>query len=151
MTEKCLPICLSGTWTCCRLQLKVYPHFKKEVQLWPLAMVWLLNKPYVNEVYLTWQNPSLKFCWPLEIFTQFERGLDLSMLKIWSLYVKGLQSYQPSNFKNDLTLVKLERGPSGSTRAGAGRQTFLWDLQLWQLVTLRPFDLKISNFKHWKI
>ena len=151
MTEKCLPICLSGTWTCCRLQLKVYPHFKKEVQLWPLAMVWLLNKPYVNEVYLTWQNPSLKFCWPLEIFTQFERGLDLSMLKIWSLYVKGLQSFQPSNFESDLTPVHLELGPTGSRVARAVWQTFSLDPQLWQVVTLRSFDLKTSNFQQLKI
>ena len=47
------------------------------------------------------------------------------MLKIWSL-----QNYQPSNIENDLTLVQLERGLSGSTRAGAGQQTFSQDLQL---------------------
>ena len=52
----------------------------------------------VNEVTLTGQKPSLKFCQPLELFTQFEKGLDLLMLKIWGLQIKGLQSYQPSNF-----------------------------------------------------
>ena len=30
------------------------------------------------------------------------------MLKIWGLYVKGLQNDQPSNFENDLTPVQLE-------------------------------------------
>ena len=55
--------------------------------------------------------------------------------------MKGLQNYWPSNFENDLTPVQLELGPSGSTRAGAGRQTFSRDLQLRQLVTFRPFDL----------
>ena len=29
---------------------------------------------------------------------QFELGLDLLMLKIWGLWIKGLQSYWPSNF-----------------------------------------------------
>ena len=32
------------------------------------------------------------------------------------------------------------------TGAGAGWQTFSWDLQLWQQVTLQPFDLQIPNF-----
>ena len=52
------------------------------------------------------------------------------MIKIWGLRVKGLQSYQPSNFENDLTPGVLERGPIGSSVAGAGRQTFPSDLQL---------------------
>ena len=37
-----------------------------EIQLWPLAMVRLLNKPYVNEVTLRGQKPPLKCCQPLE-------------------------------------------------------------------------------------
>ena len=41
------------------------------------------------------------------------------MLKIWSLWVKGLQSYLPSNIENDLTPVQLERRPSGLTRGWA--------------------------------
>ena len=32
------------------------------------------------------------------------------MLKIWSLWVKGLQNYQPSNFENDSTPGQLEPG-----------------------------------------
>ena len=62
------------------------------------------------------------------------------MLKILGLYVKGLQNDRPSNFENDLTPVQLESGPTGSRGAGAGRQTFSCDLQLWQLVTLKPLD-----------
>ena len=41
----------------------------------------------------------------------FKKGLDLLMLKILGLYVKGLQSYWPSNFENDLTPGVLESGP----------------------------------------
>ena len=37
------------------------------------------------------------------------------------------------------------------TGAGAGWQTFSWDLQLWQLVTLQPFDLQTPNFQHLNI
>ena len=47
------------------------------------------------------------------------------MLKIWGLYVKGLQIYQPSNFENDLTPGDRDRRLIGSSVAGAGRQTFL--------------------------
>ena len=65
--------------------------------------------------------------------------------------IKGLQSYSPSNFEKDLTPGELECGPISSSGAGAGRQTFSWDLQLWQLVTLQPFDLSIPNFQHLKI
>ena len=45
----------------------------------------LLNKPYVNEVTLSKQNPALKCCQSLELLTQLKRELDLLMLKIWSL------------------------------------------------------------------
>ena len=51
------------------------------------------DKYYINEVTLTGQNLTKKCCQPLEILTEFERGLDLLLLKIWSLQVKGLQSY----------------------------------------------------------
>ena len=41
----------------------------------------LLNKPYVNEVTLTEENPSLKYYQPLDLL----KDLDLSMLKILGL------------------------------------------------------------------
>ena len=47
------------------------------IQSWTFAYIRLLNKPYENEVTLTGQNPPLKCCQPLELLTQFERGLDL--------------------------------------------------------------------------
>ena len=65
----------------------------------------------VNEVTLTGQNPSLEFCQPPELWAQLKKSLDLSILKIWDLWVKGLQSYWPSNFENDLTPGVLESGP----------------------------------------
>ena len=68
------------------------------------------------------------------------------MLKIWVLSVKGLQSYQQSNFENDSAPGNLESGPTALSGAGAARQTFSWDLQLWKLVILQPFDLQIPNF-----
>ena len=52
------------------------------------------------------------------------------MLKIWGLYVKGLQNDWPSNFENDLTPVQLESRLTCSRGVGAGRQTFSCDLQL---------------------
>ena len=51
-------------------------------------------------------------------------GLDVSMLKIWGLSVKGLQNDQPSNFENDLIPVQLESGLTGSRVAEARWQTF---------------------------
>ena len=57
----------------------------KGIQPWPLAIKRLLNKPYVNEVYLTGQNPPLICFYSLKIYTQFEKSLDLFMLKILSL------------------------------------------------------------------
>ena len=36
--------------------------FEEDIQLWLLAFARLLNKSYVNEVYLTGQNPPLKYC-----------------------------------------------------------------------------------------
>ena len=45
----------------------------------------LLHKPYVNEVNLSRQNPPLKCRQLLELFTQFQRDLHFSMLKLWNL------------------------------------------------------------------
>ena len=39
------------------------------IQLWPFAIRWLLNKPYVNEVILSW-----KFCQSLEIVIYIGKG-----------------------------------------------------------------------------
>ena len=39
----------------------------------------------VNEVTLRGQNPSLKFCYPLELQAQLKMGLDLLLAKIWGL------------------------------------------------------------------
>ena len=49
------------------------------------AYVWLLNKPYENEVFLTGQNPPLEYCQHLEIQYTFRKRVDLLMLNILGL------------------------------------------------------------------
>ena len=61
---------------------------------------------------MTGQRLPLKYCQPLEILTNFIKGLDLSILEILGLLIKGLQSCRPSNFKN---------GPTGSRGASIER------------------------------
>ena len=76
------------------------------------------NKPIVcpfmkqSEVYLTGQNLTKSCSWPLDFCHTFEKGLDLSILKIWGLLVKGLQSYQLS--KLEVTRKSLPTGPGPS-------------------------------------
>ena len=61
------------------------------------------------------------------------------MLKISGLWVKGLQSYQPLNFENDLTPVQLKLGPSPeSFDLGQG-----WKADFF----LKPPTLTAGNFK----
>ena len=43
------------------------------------AYILLLNRPYENEGTLRGQNPPLKCCKPIEIFTCFQIGLDLQI------------------------------------------------------------------------
>ena len=69
------------------------------------------------------------------------------MLKIWGLYIKGLQSYQPSNFENDWTLGQLESEQTGSNRARAERQTFSRDLQLGSPLIKGPHMHSIKRSK----
>ena len=77
---------------------KILDHMlnKPYVQPWPLAIKWLPNNPYVIEVNLTKQNPLLKYCQHLETYHTLKKGLDLLVLKILGLQVKGSQSYQLS-------------------------------------------------------
>ena len=94
------------------------------IQLSTFAYKRLLNKPYENEVTLRGQKSPLKCCQYFGFQCPFFKGLDISMLKIWGLWVKGLQSCHPSNFENDSTPVRVKPGPNGSSGAGAGQQTF---------------------------
>ena len=77
-------------------------------------------------------------------------GIGL-IVKILGLYVKGLQSYQPSKFVNDSSGPGIIPRPTGSSGAVAGWQTFFGDLQHWQLVTLKPFNLQTHYLQYWKI
>ena len=51
---------------------------------------------------------------------------------------------------NGSTPGELKSRPTGSSGARVGRQTCSWDLQLWQLVTLKPFDIQNSTVNLWK-
>ena len=68
---------------CCGIEIA--RQYISTIQSWSKLYIRLLNKPYVNEVTLTGQNPPWRQCHPLEIFTQFVKGLDLLMLKILGL------------------------------------------------------------------
>ena len=70
------------------------------------------------------------------------------MLKIWGLYVKGLQSNRQWNFENDSTPGILERRLSGSSEGQGHRQTLSGELQLWQLVTLKRSNLQIPYLQN---
>ena len=96
-----------------------------QIQLWPYAYVWLLNKPYENEVTLRGQNIPLKCCKHAKLLMCIGRGLrSFHTLNVGSVLVKELQIYRPSNFENDSNPGKLESGPSDLTRDGAEWQTF---------------------------
>ena len=68
-----------------------YDKFNKElqpqclIQPWNFAYIWVLNKPYENEVTLTEQNPRSKCCQHLETWHSLKKCLDLLMLKILGL------------------------------------------------------------------
>ena len=49
----------------------------RKAQLWTFAYVWLLNKPYENEVYLREQKITLKCCQPFDFKYATLKGLDL--------------------------------------------------------------------------
>ena len=135
----------------------VVPHepewysYKNYIQLRAKQTASLVNNHYQNVVTLTGQSPPLKCYQPFEILTQFITGLDLLMIEIWGLWVKGLQSCWPSNFENGSTPVQLESGPIGLTRAGAVWQTFSWDRQFWKLLTLQPFNFQTPYLQKKKI
>ena len=88
---------------------------------------------------------------PLNLCHILKRGLDLSILKIWGLLVKGLQSYQLS--KLEVTRKSLPSGPGPSRISRPGFDVYRGQiiLKVWWLVTLQPFNLQTPNFQHWNI
>ena len=99
------------------------------IQLKLDQLEWLLNKPYVNEVILRGQNLSLKCYQRLELLTYIERGIRSS-------------TFHTGNKRMIRTWLESNLGRQVWVGAEAKRQTFSCNLQLWQLVTLQPFDLK---------
>ena len=53
-----------------------------------------------------------------EFMLYFKRGLDLSILKIWGLLVKGLQSYQLSKLEVTRKSLPTSPGPSRTSWPG---------------------------------
>ena len=89
---------------------------------------------------------------PLNLCYILERGLDLSILKIWGLLVKGLQSYQLS--KLEVTRKSLLSSP-GLTWTSSRPEFEITRgqviLNVWWPVTLQPFDLQTLNFQQYKV
>ena len=71
------------------------------------------------------------------------------LLKIWSLLVKGLQSYQPSNFDNDLKAKGFEPGHTGWLGPGPAGRPFLRSptLTASNFAALWPTDPKFLALK----
>ena len=67
-----------------------------------------------------------------------------------SQWVKGLQSCSPLNIEDDQNCPGLKPGPYTSGLTLATRQNFLFNLQLWQLVTWEPFDIQRPTVLLWK-
>ena len=110
-----------------------------EIQLWT----------FENEVNLRGQNIPLIYCYHAELVMYIWRGYE-------SFHTVNMGSVSQTAEK--LLSVKLwEWFWSSWSRPWAdwfelGRVADLfWDLQLWQLVTLKPLDQKIPNFQYWKI
>ena len=111
------------------------------IQTWSNDYKRFVNTPYENEVTLTGQNPPLKCCQPPELFTKLNRGLNISMLKISKLpAVKLWEWFNPGLYALAHTLAGM-----------AEAADFSWELQIWQLVTLKPFNLQIQYLQFWKI
>ena len=84
----------------------------------------LLNKPYVNEVISRGHNLFLKFCQPLELLTYIGRGFRSFHAGNMGSEGQRAAKLPSANLENDSTLGELESGLTGSSGAGAKRQTF---------------------------
>ena len=119
------------------------------IQLLTSDYIRLLNKPYENEVTLTWQNPPLKCCQPLKRWTYFKRGLDLTIKNMGSVGQKGCKVVSRHTLRIIWPWTNSNPGQTSLHTIQlewSKRQTFSWELQHWQLVTLQPFDLQTQNF-----
>ena len=66
-----------------------------------------------------------------------------------SLLVKGLQNYDSSNFEDDPMVQDSNLGRIQVVWIWQGGK-FFSNLQLWQLVTMKPFDLQRPTVPLWK-
>ena len=105
------------------------------------AFLWYkMRSLWKGKTYAKNTTSSLNLCYILK------QGLDLSILKIWGLLVKGLQSYQLS--KLEVTRKSLPTGPGPSQTSRPGFELYRGQiiLKVWWLVILQPFDLQTQNF-----
>ena len=77
---------------------------------------------------------------PMNLCYILRRGLDLSILKIWGLLVKGLQSYQLSKLEVTRKSLPTSPGPSRTSRPGFELYRGQIILKVCWLVILQPFD-----------
>ena len=80
----------------------------------------LHNKPYVNEVTLTGQNPPLYAASLLHFVTVFTGFRSFNAQFLGSVGKRDAK-FWPLNFENDSTPGKLKSGLTGLSGAGAGR------------------------------
>ena len=93
-----------------------------------LKAIRLLTRKYVNEGF--------------QIFWKRSCGC---------LQVKGLQSYSPSIVEDDQNHLVLKLRPHSSGLTPAKWQNFFLNLQIWQLVTLKPFAIQNPQYLFGKI
>ena len=140
-------------------------YFQISVHVWVHASEWKLlhletRWQYYSGVRLRFYAYNKSLC----KWGHFEKAKTTfkMLLATWFLvcFFKRFRSFVAENLESvgqraaKLPAIKLWEWFEGAgvrtradwlTGAGAGWQTFSWDLQLWQLVTLRPFDQKIPN------
>ena len=114
-----------------------------QIQLWNFAYIYnylispmKMRSLWEGKTYARNTPKPLNLCYIL-----IKRGLDLPIVKIWGLLVKGLQSYQLS--KLEVTRKSLLTGPGPSRTSRPGFELYRGQiiLKVWWPVILQSFDL----------
>ena len=93
---------------------------------------------------------ALQLCYRRMILETIISGVPI----MCAMHALWCSIFMPSKFENNLTPSEFQSGPTGSSGAWAGWQTFSWDLQLWQLLSnfagFWPTESKFSALKDLK-